>query len=443
MSALNLLTKSVLSVALLAFAATAAAQDHSQHQMPMPTAPAKTTPKKIVKKPVAKPAAKPAGKKPAANTSSSKPDGTTPSTMDHSAMGHDMGAMKPAAKKKPVSKPSTTKIPAAMDHSAMGHDMGAMQPATKKKPAAKPSLETPTSKTPAAAMDHSAMGHDMNAIPNKPDQAVDHSTMDHDMDAMPQAPTQAMDHSAMRHDMPMPTTEPLTPIPALTDADRAAAFPDIAPHQMQGGDIHSFVLLDRLEAWNDDNGTGMEWEGLGWIGTDLNRVWLRSEGERVDGATEAADLEVLYGRSIARWWDLVAGVRHDFKPGDSQSFAAIGIQGLAPQKFEVEATAYVGESGQTALRLEAERDLLLTNRLILQPLVEGNFHGKDDPRRGIGSGLSTIEAGLRLRYEFTRKFAPYVGIVREHAFGGTADLRRADGEDVNDTRFVAGLRIWF
>jgi len=109
----------------------------------------------------------------------------------------------------------------------------------------------------------------------------------------------------------------------------------------------------------------------------------------------------------------------------------------------VEATGYIGESGQTSLRLEAERDLLLTNRLILQPLVEANFNGKDDPRRGIGSGLSTIEAGLRLRYEVTRKFAPYIGIVREHAFSGTADLRRVDGEDTNDTRFVAGLRIWF
>ncbi len=439
MSVVNSLAKSVLSAAFLAFAATAGAQDHSQHQMPMPTAPAKTTPKKAVKKP----AAKPATKKPATKATSAKPASKPPATMDHSAMGHDMGAMKPAAKKKPVSKPSTTKTPAAMDHSAMGHDMRAMPSATRKKPAAKPARQKPASKTPAAAMDHSAMGHDMDAMPNKPDQPVDHSTMDHDMDVIPQAPEQAMDHSAMGHDKPMPSTEPLTPIPALTDADRAAAFPDIAPHQMQDNDIHSFVLLDRLEAWNAGRGTGMEWEGQAWIGTDLNRLWLRSEGERVDGATEAADLEVLYGRSIARWWDLVVGVRHDFKPGDSQSFAAIGIQGLAPQKFEVEATAYLGESGQTALRLEAERDLLLTNRLILQPLVEANFHGKDDPRRGVGSGLGTIEAGLRLRYEFTRKFAPYLGIVREHAFGGTADLRRADREDTNDTRFVAGLRIWF
>ncbi|TQU76538.1 copper resistance protein B, partial [Xanthomonas perforans] len=190
-------------------------------------------------------------------------------------------------------------------------------------------------------------------------------------------------------------------------------------------------------------GTGLGWEGQGWIGTDLNRVWLRSEGERTDGQTESADLEVLYGRSISTWWDVVAGVRHDFKPGASQNFAAIGVQGLAPMKFEVSATAYLGEGGQTAANVEAEYELLLTNRLILQPLVEVTAYGKNDPLRGIGSGLSTAEAGLRLRYEFTRKFAPYIGVVYERAFGNTADMRREHGESFEDTRLVVGLRTWF
>ena len=117
--------------------------------------------------------------------------------------------------------------------------------------------------------------------------------------------------------------------------------------------------------------------------------------------------------------------------------------GLARYKFEVAATAYIGQSGQTSGRIEAEYETLLTNRLILQPLVEVNLYGRDDARRGIGSGLSTIEAGLRLRYEFTRQFAPYVGIVHEHAFGATADLLREDGEDTDDTRITAGVRIWF
>ena len=119
------------------------------------------------------------------------------------------------------------------------------------------------------------------------------------------------------------------------------------------------------------------------------------------------------------------------------------MQGLAPYKFEVQATAYVGDGGRVEANVEAEYELLLTNRLILQPLVEVDFAAKDDEARGVGSGLSKAEAGLRLRYEFTRRFAPYVGVVHERAFGRTADLREADGEPVTDTRFVVGLRTWF
>lgn len=334
--------------------------------------------------------------------------------MDHSKMQMPPAptaapAKKPAtakpADKKPVAKPATTKKKAADPHA--GHAMPAPQAA----PASPP----------PAAVDHAAMGHDM---------------------PMPQETAQPMDHAAMAG-MTMAPTEPSTPIPVVTEADRAAAIPPSGGHLVHDNSIQSYVLLNRLEAWDADPGTGLGWEGQGWIGTDRNRLWLRSEGERSDGHTEAADLEVLYGRSIATWWDVVAGIRHDFKPGDSQSFAAIGVQGLAPQKFEVEATAYLGERGQTAARFEAEYELLLTNRLILQPLVEVNLFGKDDPARGIGSGLSTAEAGLRLRYEFTRKFAPYVGVVYERAFGRTADFRRDKGEAINDTRVVAGLRIWF
>jgi copper resistance protein B len=270
------------------------------------------------------------------------------------------------------------------------------------------------------------------------------TTVDHKaMGPTPAAPTEAVDHAAMGHGTPPSSDEPVTPIPALTDADRAAAIPPPENHPVHDNAIHSFVMLNRLEAFDAEEGGGLEWEAQAWIGTDLDKIWLRSEGERVDGHTEAADIEVLYGRPIARWWDLVAGVRHDFQPGGSQDFAAIGVLGLAPYKFEVAATAYVGESGQTAARIEVEYETLLTNRLILQPLVEANFHGKDDARRDIGSGLSTVEAGLRLRYEITRQFAPYVGVVREKAFGRTADYRREAGEDSDDTRLVAGVRIWF
>lgn len=252
---------------------------------------------------------------------------------------------------------------------------------------------------------------------------------------------EGMDHAAMGHSAT--TSEPRTPIPKVTDIDRAAAVPPPIDHPVHDNTIQHYVLFNRLEAWNADPGTGQAWEGQSWIGTDLNRLWLRSEGERNDGRTEAADLEVLYGRSVAPWWDLVAGVRQDFKPGSSQTYAAFGVQGLAPMKFEVAATAYIGERGQTAARFEAEYELLLTNRWILQPLAEIELFGKDDPARGIGSGLSTAELGLRLRYEFTRQFAPYIGLVYERAFGNTADLRRDESERVDDTRIVVGIRTWF
>jgi len=300
------------------------------------------------------------------------------------------------------------------DHSKMH-----MPPAASESPAQKLPPEHHTQTEPT---DHSAMGHEM---------------------PMPQKPAQPMDHAAMGHDMTMPSDQPRQPIPPLTEADRTAAFPDVGGHPAHDSSMQTFLLLDRLEGWNADEGTGLAWEALGWVGTDMNRLWLRSEGDRVDDTTESVDLEVLYGRSIARWWDVVAGVRHDLGEGPSQTFAAIGVMGLTPYKFDVEATAYVGESRQTAARFEAEYDTLLTNRLILQWLAEATLYGKDDAQRNIGSGLSTVEAGLRLRYEFTRRFAPYIGVAWERAYGNTADLRREEGDDIDDTRFAAGLRFWF
>lgn len=253
----------------------------------------------------------------------------------------------------------------------------------------------------------------------------------------------AIDHAAMGHRVPT-SHMPIEPIPPLTDADRAAAFPALDHHGMEHAPaINHYVQFNRLEAWDADHGTGQAWEGSAWIGSDLNRLWLRSEGERVDGRTEASDLEVMYGRSISPWWDVMVGVKQDFRPTDSQTWAALGVQGMAPYKFEFAATAYLGESGNAAATVEIEYELLLTNRLILQPLVELSFYAKNDPLRGIGSGLSGAEAGLRLRYELDRRFAPYVGLVHERVFGRTADYRRAEGEVVRDTRLVVGVRVWF
>lgn len=286
--------------------------------------------------------------------------------------------------------------------------------------------------------DHSK--HQRGAKPTRDTPQADHATMDHSkMDHS------KMDHAAMGHGAAAGADDAALrePIPALTDADRAAAFPDVAGHSVHDDGVHYSALFNRLETWDADEGTPLAWEGSAWVGTDLDRLWIRAEGERVEDETESSDIELLYGRSVGPWWDVVAGVKHDFAPGPSQTWAAFGVQGLSPYKFEVQATAYVGESGRTAVSVEAEYELLLTNRLILQPLIEVDAFGKDDERRGVASGLGTFEAGFRLRYEFNRCFAPYVGFVYERALGDTADLRRDEGEDVDEEHVVAGVRLWF
>ena len=207
--------------------------------------------------------------------------------------------------------------------------------------------------------------------------------------------------------------------------------------------FNKLVLLDRFEWQNAASGDALDWNLETWIGRDLDKLWIRSEGERSSGDTERAELELLWGHAFARWWELVAGARRDFAPGEEQTWAAVGVHGTAPYRFDVEATAYVGSGAATALRIETTRDLLVTNRLILTPLLEVNWHGQTDAARGIGAGLSDAEIGLRLRYEIRREIAPYVGLVYERSFGRTAELASAVGHDASDSRLVAGLRVWF
>lgn len=281
-------------------------------------------------------------------------------------------------------------------------------------------------------MDHSKMGHAMPEAKQEP--AVDHSTMDHSK----------MDHAKMVQDAEKQLQQPLTPIPPVTDFDRLAAFPVVDEHAMHGeNSVFGLLLFERLETWDASPGTGLAWDAQAWVGTDINRMWIRTEGEQVAGEMESAGLELLYGRSVAPWWDVVVGARHDFNPGHPQDFLAVGVIGMTPYKFELEATAYIGGSGRSALRFGLEYETLLTNRLILQPLVEAEFNGRSDQERATGSGLSTAEAGLRLRYEFTRRFAPYIGVSWEKAYGQTAQFRLQEGEDTDEMRIVAGLRMWF
>jgi len=272
-----------------------------------------------------------------------------------------------------------------------------------------------------------------------------------DMPGMDHSQMQGMDHSQMQgmdsmqgmESMESAPTTSRTPIPQLTAADRAAVYEDHGGHEMHDSAIRSFFLIDQLEWQDADDGSALSWDASGWIGGDVDRLWLRSEGERLNGKTEEAELQALWGHAISPWWDVVAGVRQDFKPGDPQTWAAFGVQGMALYNFEAEATGFIGENGQSAARLEGDYDILLTNRLILQPTAEVNFYGKNDPARGVGSGLSDTELGVRLRYEIRREFAPYIGVTWNRVYGNTADYAREEGEDRSEARLVLGLRMWF
>ena len=218
---------------------------------------------------------------------------------------------------------------------------------------------------------------------------------------------------------------------------------------MQMDDTSRFakVMLDQLEWRNGGMNEGRAvWDAQGYYGGDYDKLWIKTEGKYVSqGRTGVhdADVEVLWDRVISTWWNVQAGGRQDFGTGQSRTWAAIGIQGLAPQWFQTEASVYASDGGRTAARLKAQYELLLTQRLVLQPFAEANFYGHSDPAHEIGSGLSDLEISVRLRYEAYRQFAPYVGVVWLRRFGGTADLVRAAGGEDSDLELTAGLRVWF
>jgi len=203
------------------------------------------------------------------------------------------------------------------------------------------------------------------------------------------------------------------------------------------------LMIDKLEWRAADGPDPWVWDADAWIGRDLHKLWIKTEGERADGHTESAYGELLYSRAVAPYWDLQLGWRHDFRPEPDRDWFAVGFKGLAPYWFEVDATLYAGGNGTVAGRLDAEYELMLTQRLILSPELELSFYGKEDAARGIGSGLSDLELGLRLRYEIVREVAPYIGVNWEKKLGNTADFARDEGESTSDLQFVVGVRAWF
>ena len=270
-------------------------------------------------------------------------------------------------------------------------------------------------------------------------QESDAHTHMHDMHAGTDAPAE----SDKSESAPQSATDHVAPSPPQHAMESMTGREMTDAMEMDDAASVATLRFDRLERVDGDDGVATAWKFAATVGGDFDKLLVRSEGEHTRGTFERADAEVLWNHSVATYWDAQVGVRHDFGQGKDRNWAAIGVQGLASYWFEVGATAYIGDAGRTALRLEVDYELSLTQRLILQPRIELNAYGSADPAAHVGSGLSDAAAGLRLRYEVRRELAPYMGVEREWLFGDSADFARAEGRRRADTKWVVGLRVWY
>ena len=206
-------------------------------------------------------------------------------------------------------------------------------------------------------------------------------------------------------------------------------------------DIYTFAQADRFEYAESER--QFVWDLQGWVGDDYRKLWIKTEGKRERDTNKDSELQLLYSRAWSPFFDWQVGVRFDQAPSPNRSYVVLGAQGLAPQWFEIDTAVFLSDEGEISARLEAEYDLLLTQRLVLQPRLDWEVSGSNVPERGIGRGTMKTEFGLRLRYEWHRKFAPYIGVNWSRLGGDTADLARTIGEDVEDTSFIVGLRLWY
>jgi copper resistance protein B len=224
----------------------------------------------------------------------------------------------------------------------------------------------------------------------------------------------------------------------------AMAQPEAAFRQDNGGQTFSQIMVNLAELQVGDSHPGYRWDGEGWFGGDINRFVVKSEGSGASAqGVEDAEVQALYSRAIGPYFNLQAGIRQDIRPTPAHTYATLGFEGLAPYWFEVEGALFVSTQGKVLGRLEGYYDQNITQRLILQPRVELNFAAQDVPDNAIGSGLSDAELGLRLRYEISREFAPYIGVSWERKVGRTADFTRAMGDNPSSLNYVMGIRSWF
>ena len=392
------------AAASLAIAAPAAAQvNHSNMPgmtMPMPAK------KPAAKKPAAK---KPVAKKPAAK----KPVAKKPA------------AKKPASKQPAAKKPR----PAAPDPHA-GHDMSTM-PANQAAPTA-----------PAPAMP----GHDMSTMPGAPAQPSPPmpGMPGHDMGAMA-APASG---DAIGTNLPAGNAPPpAVPTDHAADAVFGSETMAMGRHHLQethGGQKSLQVLANIAEYHVRDGRDAIEWDAEGWYGGDINRLSIKTEGEgSLGGSLETFELQALYSRAIDPYWNIQGGLRYDLKPNPSRVYATVGLEGLAPNFFDVEAAIFLSNKGEVMGRAEGWYDQRITQRLILQPRVEVDLAAQNSRDIGIGAGLSKGEVGVRLRYDIRREFAPYVGVQYSRAFGRTRRYLIDDGEHPDGWSLLTGIRMWF
>lgn len=351
----------------------------------------------------------------------------SPALAQHQGMDMPMPApvAKPAPKPRPVPRPA--RKPAAAP------------------PAAAALVPTPTPPMPMPAPAEAP--DDASAVAPAMDGPAETSKEDPASDSMAEMPgMEGMDPGSSDE---VVGDEPPPPVPTDFAADRvfdpaAMASARAALRAEHGGSILSMVLLNVGEYQFRDDENGYRWDGEAWFGGDLNRLVIKSEGEGgIDSGVEAADVQALYSRAIGPYFDLQAGLRQDLQRGPKRTFATIGFEGVAPYWFETSGALFLSSKGELLGRLEGTYDLRLTQRWIVQPRVETNLSGQDIPELGVGSGISNIELGVRLRYEVKREFAPYVGVSFDRKLGGTADYARTLGKDVESTSFVIGMRAWF
>ena len=289
--------------------------------------------------------------------------------------------------------------------------------------------------------------HAGHAMPAPPPVAAD----PHAGHSMPAPPPVAADPHA-GHSMPAP---PAAAAPAAAGAPpthaadlfwdkEAMARSRREMREEHGGMEAHKVLIDRLEARIGRRDDGYAWDAEAWYGGDIDKLWIKSEGEgSLEGRLDHAEVQALWSRAIDPFFDLQVGVRYDLRPNPQRAHLVAGVQGLAPYWFEVDAALFLSDRGELSARFEAEYDLRITQKLILQPRTELALALQDVPELATGSGLTDAALEARLRYEIVPQFAPYLGIGYERAFGGTRRYRLAAGEEGGGWRLLLGLRTWF